>query len=132
MAAMAIAMALARPKLRRRALNALSATPSFLTSMTMHVTLSLPPSASAASTRASAQVCGVAHDMSVSSITPSVTIEERPSLHRSTLSPLETSMLKWSACILGSLPKARVMTERLGWMRASSGVICPAATSSST
>ena len=67
-----------------------------------------------------------------SSITSSVIIDDRPSEHSSTRSPRATSIVKLSAFMAGSLPSARVMIERLGWMRASSGVISPAATSSST
>ena len=59
-------------------------------------------------------------------------MEERPSEHSSTRSPLSTSKVKWSAYMSGSEPRARVITERDGCTRASSGVILPESTSSST
>ena len=89
--------------------------------------------ARARSTRASAQTWGVVVETIVSSMASSGTMEERPSEHSSTRSPRATSTVKWSARMVRSLPRARVMIERLGWIRASSRVgLSPAATSSST
>ncbi len=80
----------------------------------------------------SAHAWGEIDETIASSMTSSAIIDDRPSEHSITRSPRTTSIVKWSAFMAGSLPSARVMMERLGWMRASSGVISPAATSSST
>ncbi len=113
-------------------LRAAAATPSFRMSTTMTVTLSAPPAVSAAETRLSAACCGVALETATDSISLSGTMLESPSEQMITRSPLATSMEKWSAYISGSDPRARVMIEREGCTRASSAVICPASTSSST
>ncbi len=117
---------------RRRPRRRMSSLPSFLMSTTMTVTLSWPPAMRAADTRASAQTWGLAEVTQMSSISASVTMDERPSEHRITRSPASTPMVKWSAYMSGSEPRARVMTEREGCTRASSAVISPASTSSST
>ena len=98
----------------------------------MTVTLSAPPAVSAAETRLSAACCGVALDTATDSISLSEIIDERPSEHRMMRSPVLTSREKWSAYMSGSEPSARVMMEREGCVRASSAVIWPESTSSST
>ena len=116
----------------RRRLRAASARPSLRMSITRTVTLSAPPAERAAETSLSAAACGLALETASSSISASSIIDERPSEHRMMRSPLWTSSVKWSAYISGSEPSARVMTERDGCTRASSSVISPASTSSST
>ena len=74
----------------------------------------------------------MALEMARSSMRLSGTMDERPSEQMITRSPFSTSSVKWSAYISGSEPSARVMMERDGWTRASSAVISPASTSSST
>ena len=87
---------------------------------------------SAAATRLSAACCGVALETASASISLSGIMDESPSEHRMTRSPLLTSSEKWSAYMSGSEPRARVMMEREGCVRASSAVIWPESTSSST
>ncbi len=122
----------AERSLRLRSWRCASTTPSSSTSTTTTVTLSCPPPSSAAATRLSAAACGVALETATASISESSTIEERPSEQMMTRSPVVTSSVKWSAYMSGSDPSARVMMERDGWTRASSAVISPASTSSST
>ena len=90
------------------------------------------PPASAADTRLSAAVWGSTHETAMSSISESSTMEESPSEQMMMRSPASTSIVKWSAYMLGSEPSARVIMERLGCRRASPTVISPASTSSST
>ena len=117
----------------RRCLAAARRTcPSSTRSTTTTVTLSEPPAASAASTRLSVQICAVEDWTAMRSISPSEIMDERPSEHRMSRSPSSMLSWKWSAYMSGSDPSARVMTERLGCTRASSAVISPASTSSST
>ncbi len=118
--------------LRRRTRCASRMTPSSTRSTTTTVTLSWPPAASAASTRLSTQICAVEDCVAMFSISLSGIMLERPSEHRIRRSPSSICRVKWSAYMAGSEPSARVMTERLGWTRASSAVISPASTSSST
>ena len=109
-----------------------SARPSSRTSTTTTVTLSWPPAASASLTSVSAACCGVAVETAIPSISESSTMPDRPSEQMITRSPAETLSVKWSAYMSGSEPSARVITERDGCTRASSAVISPASTSSST
>ena len=71
-------------------------------------------------------------EMATDSRSLSATMLERPSEQITTRSPAVTSSRKWSAYMSGSEPSARVMIERDGCVRASSAVISPASTSSST
>ena len=117
---------------RLRYVRLASEEPSSRTSTTTTVTLSCPPPASAADTRLSAAVWGSTHETAMSSISESSTMEESPSEQMMMRSPVVTSSVKWSAYMSGSLPSALVMMERDGWTLASSAVISPASTSSST
>ena len=128
----AISSAKIMEKVRVRLRWCSSTTPSSSTSTTTTVTLSCPPAVSAAATRLSAAICGLGDETATASISESSTIEESPSEQMTMRSPDETAMLKWSAYMSGSEPSARVMTEREGCVRASSAVISPASTSSST
>ena len=74
----------------------------------------------------------MAVEQEMASILESSTIEDSPSEHTMILSSATTSSVKWSAYMSGSEPRARVMTEREGCRRASSAVISPASTNSST
>ena len=78
------------------------------------------------------QICAVDDCVAMVSTSPSDTMLDKPSEHRIRRSPSSMLRVKWSAYIAGSEPSARVMTERLGCTRASSAVISPASTSSST
>ena len=98
----------------------------------MTVTLSCAPSESVAETSASTQSMGVALETAMDSMALSGIIDDRPSEQTMMRSPRSTSSMKWSAYMSGSEPRARVMMEREGWTRASSAVISPASTSSST
>ena len=109
-----------------------SSRPSLTTSTTMTETLSCPPATSAALTSWSVQSMGEAVETAMVSMPLSGTIEERPSEQMIMRSPRSMSSEKWSAYMSGSEPSARVMMERDGWTRASSAVISPASTSSST
>ena len=60
------------------------------------------------------------------SMSSSCTMVDRPSEHSSRRSPVSTLISYRSGCRCGSLPSARVMTERWGCVRASSGVSWPA------
>ena len=97
-----------------------------VTSATMTVTLSWPPLAIASFTSCDAQRCGSRTRASVDSISLSHTMPDRPSEQMSRRSPVSTLISYRSGWVCGSLPKARVMTERLGCERASSGVSWPA------
>ena len=117
---------------RMRCARWVSARPSSRTSTTTTVTLSWPPAASASLTSESAACCGVAVETAMASIRESSTMPDRPSEQMITRSPAEMLSVKWSAYMSGSEPSARVITERDGCTRASSAVISPASTSSST
>ena len=106
--------------------------PSSSTSTTITETLSCPPSASASARRLSAAPWGVTLDTATASMCASEIMDESPSEQMMMRSPASTSIVKWSAYMLGSEPSARVIMERLGCRRASPTVISPASTSSST
>ncbi len=118
--------------MRRCFLASSRARPSSVMSTTTTVTLSPPPAASAASTRLSVQIWAVELCCATRSISPSGIMLDKPSEHRIRRSPSSILREKWSAYMAGSEPSARVITERLGCTRASSAVISPASTSSST
>ena len=98
----------------------------------MTVTLSEPPAVRAEATRLSAACWADAAETATDSMSASEIMDERPSEHTMMRSPFATSSEKWSAYISGSEPRARVMMEREGCTRASSAVIWPESTSSST
>ena len=101
-------------------------------STTTTVTLSAPPASLAASIRALTAVPGsVARDR-ISPISASETWPCNPSEESISLSPTVTSTSKESGSMSGSLPSARVITERFGWKRLSSSVSVPCLIMSAT
>ena len=95
--------------------------------------LSSPPPRFAASTRLLAERSRSSRRSSrISRMASSVTIAVRPSEQIMNRSPGSAGMQKTSTSTSGSVPRARVMTERCGWISASSGESLPLRTSSAT
>ena len=102
------------------------------TSTTITVMLSRPPASLAWSTRRSAASCGSVRVVIVSRMSGSATSSTRPSLQSRNRSPRMRGSVHQSTLTSGSMPRARVMMLRRGWVRASSSVMWPVDTNSCT
>ncbi len=101
-------------------------------SMITAVMLSSPPAAFAASTRSCAARFGSGSRLRMLAISSGRTIVVRPSEQKRMRSPGWSWMGYSSTSTSGSMPSARVMTDRRGWTSACSRVSSPPRTISST
>jgi hypothetical protein len=110
-----------------------AAASSFATSKKTTVMLSSPPPRLAfAISRRAASSRSSRPSSSVLAISSSPSIVVRPSEQSRKTSPASAGTLKASTSTSGSVPSARVITERCGWLSASSADSLPLRTSSAT
>ena len=103
-----------------------------MTSTTITEMLSRPPWRLAAATSSSAAAWDRSTVVTIWWISLSWTSSDSPSEQTTKRSPRTIGSVQASTRTDGSMPSARVMMLRRGWVRASSSVMCPVLTSSWT